>query len=1599
MAANIYSNAFNFSSYLNGTVDLRTGQYSAVISLATIRSSGSLEATRDISLTFSMMSSNNEGFGIGWSLSNSEYNLSSSTLHLISGGMYRTEPMPPEGYPFRFKDKKLKNIHVNKIANDRIEVIHKDGIIEILQKPSSSSNYKTFEIMFENGEKFRYYYTSNEQLLKITNVQTNKDMLVIEYANNFIQKAHTLIEGDKKSTIAFTHQNGQLINVTAPYDNSTIYSSALPSYVYEYQFFPSSGFTAIKKVTTPLGGQEFIAYRENGHNFDNNTYIPNVARWENNPAAGQPSTVKTYGYSQGQNFLGYPFSGGGYLPYEDNLYLKVGSYDYWSEEKTIDPNNESIIFETVKTTYNKFHLLKEEVFQRGHAQTTKEITYNELPGKLFPEQPANLQTPKKIVTRYKLLSDSSSREENTFIETDDYGNTLSQIENSGIKFEYSYYPIAGDGNNCPADPFGIFQRYLKQETITPVNNDGHIKTTGHSYSKLLTNGTKGYFVVRNKETINNIVITEFTYNDIKDNLALHGRLKNSTMRMNQSISTTQISYAFNGDILTETRRASVNDGTWSESIRLLSHTTNRLLSIQKDDKASTISMGYDVIGRITNEIVSPGTSYEAKRIYSYQFATSGEPAKLITTDALGKRTVTRFDGKGRPVSMAELQSSNIEKIVKTLSYNRLDQLVEEIIIDQLNGKDISLSSQYSYNSWGKLSQTKNPDGTISIAEENPLENTRIEGNQGGNTTVTRYNNFGQVESVTEIGVNNEKIQTLTRTYDGLGRCKTDKDINGHVVQYSYDVFDRLTQAVAVPANNSSPSRTVKSEFADHTTSSLSKSVSVDNKVVGTRSYDGIGRLISENKGGGQTSRFEYPAGSSLPSASLSPRGFRKKLSYNLEFSAMTKLELENNSSNFEYHPITGNITKAQNSNSTHSIQYDDWQRPSKELFSIDGKNYEASYSYSPAGRLLHYVSALGDTENRTYDNYGRLERINTNNFSVLCNYDNLGRMNKVVVNDGHFQVETSIAFDNFGREASRSMKRDGNLLQTISLSYFPNGQISQKKVTDGRGVSLCDETFTYDAYRRLISYQCNGSEYPLDSQGRKIKKQDFSFDSLDNITRVVTRFIDNTENICTRSFSSENLSQLVQVSFTNPSSQHSLVYDESGNLITDHKGRNFQYDGLEHLTSTSQAGIKLCEYRYDAEGRQISQIAGSQEPLHLHYFNNQLIGETQGNTKLRYINDNKKVLAREIEQAGESHSEINIIDNSGSIKQVLSSNPEDPHLRVYTPYGECNNNQDDPSLPLIKRHNIGFNGSRLDPIANLYHLGNGQRAYSPELMVFLSPDPLSPFGKGGLNAYSYCNGDPINNQDPSGLFWSMFKKVLGLAVSLVILGIAIAGAIPTGGASLSLLAIVGVIGAGLGVVASTLDVAAEGVKMVDEKNGWDRSNHIKNLNIASFSFGVASAVLSLGGAAKGVAKTALGRTKMFDLNRMAKVDLFRSGKLPFSFSMSYAKTVAASVKLGIPHIGAIMRYGPLVKQIASTSYSIQSLTRDGIGLFSSNSSSGSAQGSSSSLESGSSESQASSTNGFSDIIGRSFKFSEELDQQASSVRASAAQDLYSSGLS
>ncbi len=84
---------------------------------------------------------------------------------------------------------------------------------------------------------------------------------------------------------------------------------------------------------------------------------------------------------------------------------------------------------------------------------------------------------------------------------------------------------------------------------------------------------------------------------------------------------------------------------------------------------------------------------------------------------------------------------------------------------------------------------------------------------------------------------------------------------------------------------------------------------------------------------------------------------------------------------------------------------------------------------------------------------------------------------------------------------------------------------------------------------------------------------------------------------------------------------------------------------------------------------------------------------------------------------------------------------------------------------------LGFNGQLHEPAVYWQILGNGRRVYNPVLHRFHSPDRLSPFGRGGINAYAYCGGDPLNYGDPSGQF-ALPVMLLGLVAGVGGVGIA-----------------------------------------------------------------------------------------------------------------------------------------------------------------------------------------------------------------------------------
>ncbi|WP_225774878.1 RHS repeat-associated core domain-containing protein [Pseudomonas sp. Marseille-Q5115] len=92
-----------------------------------------------------------------------------------------------------------------------------------------------------------------------------------------------------------------------------------------------------------------------------------------------------------------------------------------------------------------------------------------------------------------------------------------------------------------------------------------------------------------------------------------------------------------------------------------------------------------------------------------------------------------------------------------------------------------------------------------------------------------------------------------------------------------------------------------------------------------------------------------------------------------------------------------------------------------------------------------------------------------------------------------------------------------------------------------------------------------------------------------------------------------------------------------------------------------------------------------------------------------------------------------------------------PQRFAYTPFG---------GLPVRIAGASAYHSLWLED--GYYLPGNGYRAYSPQLLRFYAPDSWSPFREGGMNAYAYCRGEPINHADHTGHApFNIWRKLLG----------------------------------------------------------------------------------------------------------------------------------------------------------------------------------------------------------------------------------------------
>lgn len=167
----------------------------------------------------------------------------------------------------------------------------------------------------------------------------------------------------------------------------------------------------------------------------------------------------------------------------------------------------------------------------------------------------------------------------------------------------------------------------------------------------------------------------------------------------------------------------------------------------------------------------------------------------------------------------------------------------------------------------------------------------------------------------------------------------------------------------------------------------------------------------------------------------------------------------------------------------------------------------------------------------------------------------------------------------------------------------------------------------------------------------------------------------------------------------------------------------------------------LCRYRYDPLDRLVDCAPWAEARVQRFYCKSRLATDIQGAVQRSILQHGDQLLALHQRDNVKSDTRLLATDQQRSVLITVDANRPQPF--AYAPYGHR-------AAKSALLGLLGFNGEQPDAVTGHYLLGNGYRSFNPVLMRFNSPDSLSPFGQGGLNAYAYCAGDPVNRSDPTG---------------------------------------------------------------------------------------------------------------------------------------------------------------------------------------------------------------------------------------------------------
>jgi len=783
----------------------------------------------------------------------------------------------------------------------------------------------------------------------------------------------------------------------------------------------------------------------------------------------------------------------------------------------------------------------------------------------------------------------------------------------------------------------------------------------------------------------------------------------------------------------------------------------------------------------------------------------GWPEQRITSYTYTHRTDDPFlltQSTETIKSVVDSQQNKITTITYDTAGNILSRQESGYVFINAVATPKTYTTAYQYNTLGQLTQINGPRTDVSdITTLEYYANTPDQGNNRGQlkaivNALNQRTEFSNYDANGNVGTITDPNGVITqRTYDERNRIKTiTNQTTGAQTQYFYDARGNLSYVI-LPLGN-------RIDFTYNLANKLTEiKDSLDNKIQYRYDVEG-NRIREETKDPQGTLKkyldFTYDAYNNLKKI-INPDTTYTEYTYDGRKNRTASKDPKDNTTNYTYDPLRrlkvmtqplstitlygydtqDNLATVTDPNgNTTSYYNDDFGRKNQNGSPDTGTT---DHLYDEAGNLLQRFDAKETVVNYTYDALNRLTAIqfpSDSTQNVTFTYDStsvtygIGRLTGRTDPSGTYtfyydangnltkeektinsilyttqytynnnKILTSITYpsgrvitytpDQIGRISQVSTTLNGNPKTLASaITYLPFGGITG--LTYGNGLTL---TQGYDNQYRISSI-VTGSilnlAYGYDPNGNIISL-------LDVVNPPEGQVLDSPGVYTYQT----GTNKLTHIEGTPPID---FGYDANAN-ITSETGWTYIYDLSNQLIRVLQDSNQVAEYTYNGAGQRIKKVTQTETRIFHYDLRGHLIAETNQTGQMLaeyvYLGDQLLAMIKPGEAVYYYHN-----DHLGTPQVLTDDSQAIAWKAVYTPFGEAA-----PSIQTVENP-FRFPGQYYDPETGLHY--NYFRYYNPQTGRYITPDPIGL--EGGVNLFTYVEGNPVNGIDTEGLATIIAKQ-------------------------------------------------------------------------------------------------------------------------------------------------------------------------------------------------------------------------------------------------